>query len=272
MSADGNLRTVAWVIAAVALLGAAGAVGMFTFADLSITGRAILLGLVLAVFLVAGATIPNSPTLGMAMATSYFALMAYVLLSFDLRQTVIAVGAPLSLFALIALAYLFHNRRVKLTPRSARYALVGIVLVGALAVGADVRYGDVEYDVALADDVDVDAPADVSANESHPVSIGVVTATNTGPFREELDFPEVRACAYTPDERFGHYVDVQAGSWTRADRIDGGETMAVNMTVLIVPEERSQLNGTVPVERASECPETSDEPKIVAVVDPERDE
>lgn len=63
-----------------------------------------------------------------------------------------------------------------------------------------------------------------------------------------------------------HPVDYRVGDDRLPARLPGSETITATMTVRLSNEEAATLDGPISIDRADECPEPGDTPRIVVVI------
>lgn len=236
------------------------------FFDLSLTGRAVLLGLAVVVFLVGAGVNLWKEAFGLAAVTALFFSAGYVVLAFDVGMGTGAMVVLGSFWLAIGLAYLLHEGWLALSAVEARYALLVVLLVAVAFVGADLQYSEVVYDVELRDEVTVTVANYGDDPLGQQVVLGTATATNTFAFREPVAFPDLRVCVYSPGRMADRGVFYDDGSSPFLRSVGGYGTLTTNVTIGLTGEEATVLRGTLPVERADSCPDERDEPGIVVAV------
>lgn len=232
--------------------------------ELSITVRALLLLLGFAVLLVAAlAASRNAFVLVFAVlsAAAYLAFVAYTLSRFKVGAdgTFLVLFVSAGLF--LALGYLVRERDMTPSPRTARYVAVGVLLVAAVLVGADVVASEVTYEVVVEDEAVVD--------DRGQVIIGAVRVENQFVYREPIDVPRAFACIYVPGmdeyDMRPEPVQYRVDDGRIPDSVPGAGTITATMTVGLSDEEAATVDGPMPIEVAAECPDPGDEPLIVVV-------
>ncbi|MCU4802178.1 hypothetical protein OB920_17520 [Halobacteria archaeon HArc-gm2] len=237
------------------------------FFDLSLTGRAVLLGLTFVAFLVGAGFHPWQEGFGLLAVTFFFFSVVYGSLAYDVGRGTAAILLFGSMWVAIGLAYLLHEGWLALSAAEARYALLGVLLVSVSFVGADLQYGEVDYDVELREEVTVTVAVEDGTDPlAQQVVLGTATATNTFAFREPVAFPDLRVCVYSPARMADRGVFYDDGSSPFSRSVGGHGTLTTNVTIGLSSEEATVVNGTLPVERAESCPGERDEPGIVVVV------
>lgn len=233
--------------------------------DLSITVRALLLLLAFVVFLVAAVGSDRTSVVlvsSVLSAAAYLAFLGYTLSRFDVGAdgTFLALLVSAALF--LGLGYLVRERRIFPSPRTARYAVVGVLLVAVLMVGVDLIVSDVGYDVTIEDEGVVD--------DGGEVVVGTLTVDNQFVFREPIDVPEAFACLFVPGmdeyEMRPQPIQYRVGEDRVPDSVPGGTTITARMTVRLADEEASTVDGPIPIERVDTCPDESENPRIVVVM------
>lgn len=237
------------------------------FFDLSLTVRAVLLGLAFVTFLVGAAAHPWEEAFGLVAVAIFFFSAGYVVIAFDVGLGTGGILLFGSFWLAIGLAYLLHEGWLTLSAVEARYALLVVLLVAVPFVGADLRYSEVGYDVELRDEVTVTVAVEDGTDPlGQQVELGTATATNAFAFREPVDFPDLRVCVYAPGRMADRGVFYDDGSSPFYRSVGGHDTMTTNVTFGLSGEEATVLKGTLPVERAESCPGERDEPGVVVVV------
>lgn len=232
--------------------------------ELSITVRALLLLLAFIALLVAALAAARKTfvlVFTVLAAAAYLAFVAYTLSRFEVGAdgTFLVLLASAGLF--LGLGYLVRERNFSPSSTSARYAAVAVILVAAALVGADIVASEVTYNVNVEDEAVV--------GDRGQVVLGTLMMENRFVFREPIDRPQVYACIYVPTmEEYDmrpHPVEYRVGNDRVPDTIPGSGTITATMTVRLTDEEVATVDGPLQVERAEECPEASDEPRIVVV-------
>ncbi|WP_123534942.1 hypothetical protein [Halosimplex salinum] len=250
-----------------ALLGVAALAGLAWFArtvapDLSVTVQSAVIGLLALLALTAAATLRYQQGLTYLFAAMFVGFAGYALSTHRVGYVGVVVAVLVTLGAVFGAVYLVVERQFKLRPREVAVVLVVVALVGGALVAADLRTDPVTYETDLHETAQV--PGDSEMVES--VVVGTATARNTFVFREQLAFPSARACVYNGTARASSPVLYGTnGSYFPAS-VGGNSEFGTEMTVLVSPDTSESTNGTVPVERAATCPETSDDARVVVVV------
>lgn len=233
--------------------------------ELSITVRALLLLFAFVGFLVsalASSRSPFVPVFAVLSAAAYLAFLGYTLSRFNVGSDGTFFALLVSAVLFLLLGYVVRERDVSPSRRTAQYAIAGLVLVAVLAVGADVVASDVEYGVNTADEALLEDGGDVV--------IGTVTIDNQFVFREPIDVPDALACIYVPgmaeSEMRPDPVRYRVGEELVPDSIPGSSSISASMIVRLSDEEVETVGGSMPVERADECPAESADPRIVLVL------
>jgi len=268
MSGDGSEARQLLTVVGGVVVALAGVVlyAQFVFFDLSVTGRAATFGIAFVLSLVLAAASPLDEEAGLLAALVLVAFVGYTAIAFELDGTVVSVLAVGCLALLIVLTVAIQNRRLVLEPRVGAVVIVVVMLALAGVVAADLQPNELEYGVSLDDSVGSAVNTDQRAVDA---TIGAVSARNTGEsFRERVDYPDARACLYTGGGNVSEQaVNYVFGSPFDYDTVAPGSTTTAEMTVLLGPVELSAFTPDTPIERASACPESSAEPKIVVVVE-----
>lgn len=229
--------------------------------DLSITVRAILLLLTFLVLLT-GALVTSRPgiaTVGYVLsAATYLAFLWYALSRFDVGADGTFLALLLSTGLFLGLGYLLRERAVAPSPAVARWVVVGIVLTGAMFVGADLAASGVDYRMTVHEEGVV--------GDRGEIELGTVTAANRFVFRESIDMPRPLVCSYGFDRR-ERPVELRVGAGTVPRTVPGGGTVTATMSTRFGEEELDAVDGPIPVDTAAACPADADEPRIVVVAD-----
>lgn len=225
--------------------------------------KSVLLFLAFAAFLVAGVAASRAlaAVFYVLAAATYAVFLGYTLVRFEFGTDAIFASLAVSSVLFLGLGYLVRERGVASRRRVGTVLLV-IVVVAAAVSAFDVLGAKPTYTLELEDEVDL-------TTRSYMVPIGTVTAENGFVFSRTADPPTYRACVYTPEKRRPY---VQTGNlYGQSVLLDSGESreLPIRMEVPPLPDgRRSGGFDAVPVERAAECPETSNERKIVVVQQP----
>jgi hypothetical protein len=251
------------------LLGVAAAFyfGFRLLEDLSPTTTSGVLVLVFVAFLLAGLYVETDvlDTVFYALgAGSYVVFVSYTLSVFELGDGGVFVLLAGSSALFIALGYA-SSKGVLDTERRTAAVGVAVVLVVVLALlGFDVTGEQPTHTAEFEEEIEV-PPLPGEA------TVGEVTVENPFPLSRTADVPTYDACLYAPELRRtrARYEDR-----TRGLVVAGGGSRTFELTVgvsLFYDPETEELRGeleeagTVPVERADECPESSDAVKLVVV-------
>lgn len=233
--------------------------------DLSITVRAILLFLVFVLFLFGAVAASQSLVVTVSSvfaAAAYLAFLWYTLSRFDVGADGTFLALLVSAILFMGLGYAIRERGVKPMRAQARYVIVGIVLLGAVFVGADVAASGVTYDVDIADEASIESDGDVA--------VGTLTVDSDFVFREPIDAPRAYACIYVSGLEEYEFrpqpVQYRVGDDRLPDTVPGTGSITASMTVGLTEDERRNVSGPIGVERAETCPEDSDESRIVVVL------
>jgi hypothetical protein len=247
-----------------AALAVAAGVGWFARAvgpDLSVTVQSALFGLGAALALVGAASLRYRDGLLFLYAALLTGFVGYGLSTHPVDAVGAVVAVVATVAALLGALYLVVERRFKLRRREAVVAAVVLLAAATGLVAADLGTDPLTYETTVHDSAQV--PADPERSE--PVVVGAASVENDFVFREQLTFPPARACisngtasVYSPVlyGTNGSYFPASVGPNARLD---------TEMTVLVPRETAASMSGTVPVERADSCPDSSDEARIVVV-------
>lgn len=199
-------------------------------------------------------------------AGSYLVFVAYVLSRFDVGDggTFLLLAASSGLF--VALGYLAQQGRLTLERRQALIVILVVVVAAVALVGVDL--------VGAQPTTSVDVEESVEIPDRHEVvTVGTVTVENEFFLPRRTDVQRYHACVYGPEFRPAPIeFEPRAGSTL----LGGGETRRFDLR--LPGQAFYDRNGTlqpgfqgrdsVPVETASECPENSQDPKVVVIPRP----
>lgn len=232
--------------------------------ELSITVRALLLLLAFVVLLVAALSAARKTfvlVFAVLAAAAYLAFVAYTLSRIDVGANGTFLVLLVSAGLFLGLGYLVQERNFSLSSTSARYAAVVVVLVTVALVGADVVASGVTYEVAVENEAIV--------GDRNQVVLGTLTVENRFVFREPIDRPQAFACIYVPGmdeyDMRPHPVEYRVGDDRVPNSIPGSGTITATMTVRLTDEEVVAIDGPISIDRADECPDPGDTPRIVVV-------
>jgi len=232
--------------------------------ELSITVRAALLFFAFIACLIGTVAVDRSEyVLGFAVlgAVAYLAFLVYTIPRFDIGSegTFLALLVSASLFD--ALGYLFRERELAPSRTTIRFLVVGVILIAMLFIGADVLASGVAYDVNVTDAETI--------GDRGQVQLGTVTVANRFLFREPIDIPQAFACIYIPGAgdlpMRPHPVHYRVDGERVPDSVPGDATLQVSMTVQLTDDERGSIDGPLQVDRATECPDTSETARILVL-------
>lgn len=226
--------------------------------NLSPTIKSMLLLGGFAVFLSAGMYMRSAvlqKTLYVLSSVSYLAFLVYTIgkFGFTTEQVFLSLGVSSVLF--ITLGYLIREKDAGMAQDTAKKIVVGLIAAGLILVAVDVAGPQPTYEVSFVNEVEADS--------SGQVTIGTLTVQNEFIFSRDVDQPQYRACLYIPDRRPTHVSESEEPS-----TLSGQSTETVDLTVSIpmkrVNDTRVEPGlGTIPVEEMEDCPETSEEPRLV---------
>ncbi len=258
------------------LLGVAAAFyfGFRLLDDLSPTTTSAVLVLGFFVFLFAGlyAEAEILDTVFYALgAGSYVVFVFYTISTFELGDGGIFALLAGSSALFIALGYASSEGILDVERRTALVGVAVVVVFGLTLLAFDATGAQPTYTAEFEDEVEIpDLPGEAV--------VGEVTVENSFALSRTADVPNYGACLYTPEARRTNVRDRSPRNLVLA----GGESRAFELTVgaaafYDLDQETEKLyeglrgRETVPIERAEECPEESDEVKLVVVSDGERE-
>lgn len=228
--------------------------------DLSITVRAVLLLFAFVVFLIAAMATTRvglNLVLYVFAAAAYLAFIVYILSRFSVGADGTFLALLISALLFLALGYLVREQNLTLSPRMARYVVVGVALLAVVLVGADVVASDVAYEMNINTEGQIE--------DNGEVVIGTLTIDNRFVFREPIDVPRAFACIYV-DELRPHPVQYRVGEDRVPNYIPGSGTITATMSVRLNDEEIAAVDGPLPIVQADECPAESEDLQIVVVM------
>lgn len=194
-------------------------------------------------------------------AGCYLVFVAYLLSRFDVGDggTFLLLAASSALF--IALGYLAQQDRLAIDRRRATVGIAVILLAAVALVGVDLVGAQATTSTTFEDTVEV-------PDRNERVAVGTVTVENEFFLPRDADIQRFEVCVYGPDVRpaMAEYDPPLEGSRIGGDRtrhheilVPGRAFYTSNGTL----REGFEGRETVPVETASRCPETTQEPKVV---------
>jgi len=235
--------------------------------DLSPTTTSTVLLLGFVAFLLAGLYVKTETldTVFYALgAGSYIVFVFYTVSAFDLGDGGIFVLLAGSSALFIALGYASSEGMLDFERRRVLVGVAVVVVLGFALLGFDVTGAQPTQAAEFEDEVEVPPLPGQSA-------VGEVTVENPFALSREAELPGYDACLYTPDVRRTRlrYTDrmgdiVLAGSGSRTFELTIGAEVFYDRETGNLSEGLSGRE-TVPVERAEECPDTTDEVKLVVV-------
>lgn len=240
------------------------AVIIFTTGDstLSPVTKIGIMGLLSAFFLVFGTYVPKRlETMllyGLA-AFTYIAGALYTVSRFDIGSdgSFLILAASAAVFA--GIGHLITQRTEEGFALPKNKFMIGaaiILLLGLSLTLFDMNGADVNYSTNLNEEVNLTG--------SEPVQIGTVVVQNNFILPQNVDLPRYRGCVYTPERR---EAMINVENEYSLDLISGGDVEELDLT-LRTPnrhDEEPEELGTLPVERANECPNTAEQNKIIVV-------
>ncbi|MDZ7689488.1 MAG: hypothetical protein U5J64_12415 [Halobacteriales archaeon] len=258
---------VLYVVGVLLGLTAAFYFGFQLLEDLSPTTTSAVLILGFVVFFLAGIYVEAEvlDTVLYALgAGSYVVFVAYTLSVFDLGDGGVFVLLAGSSALFITLGYASSQGMLEVERRTALVAAAVVLVLGFALLGFDVTGEQPTHTAEFEDEVEVPPLPGGS-------TVGEVTIENPFVLSRTADVPRYDACLYAPDLR---RTSIGYTESTFNLVIAGGESRTFNLVVgatLFYNRETGELRGeleeaeTVPVETADECPDASDEVKIVVV-------
>ena len=240
---------------------------------LSITVKAALLFLGFLAFLVAGFTLQRNALDAVAFAlggVTYVVFVGYVVVRYSPGETGTFLLLALSAALFVGLGYVLREGGLTVPGRQARLAVVGVLVLSVVLVGADALTGGVTYDFETEDSVTVepvrtDDPVPYRATAAR---VGTVTATNPAPFTRALALPSLSGCLAgvetVPREDVWVSYDYESGPLP--DSIAGGATRELPVFADIPIDANATAATTYAVERGDDCDVQRDSPTLVVSV------
>lgn len=234
--------------------------------DLSPTTTAVMLALGFTVFLVTGATLERAilDTVSYALAAGlYIALVGYLLVTFEFGDVEIFLLLAGSSALFIGLGYLAYEEQLEVNRRYARVAVVVLLVLGAGLLVADVLGPQPTTTAKFESTIEVPEPGE-------EVTVGTVTVENDFILSRSTELPGYGGCLYTSEARpvYLRYVDGPGGDVL----LEGGSSRTFELVIgsgafYEEGERHGNLQGvdSIPVETADECPQQSDEIRLVIV-------
>lgn len=199
-------------------------------------------------------------------AGCYLVFVAYVLSRFDVGDggTFLLLAGSSALF--IALGYLAQRDSLVIERRRAKLSVVAVLLVAVALVGVDLVGPQPTTDAEFEESVEVPDVRDRA-------TVGTVTVTNGFFLPRRADVERYHACIYGLEYR---PAPLEYRPSLGSPLLSGGESRSYDLALpgfVFYDDNGTRREGfrnleTVPVETAPECPERSDEPKVVVVQRP----
>lgn len=201
-------------------------------------------------------------------AGCYLVFVGYTLSRFDVGDggTFLLLAASSGLF--IGLGYLAQQGRLALDRRQAGLVVVAVLVVAVGVVGVDLVGAQPTTTAEFRESIEI-------PDDRERVTVGTVTVENGFVLPREAEVERYGACLYGTEFR---PVPLEYEPRAGSPLLGGGESRSYD---LVVPgvlfyhdngTRRAAFEGreTIPVETAAECPESSDETKLVVVSEPVR--
>lgn len=240
---------------------------------LSITVKAFLLFGAFVGFFFAGVAVQRDILDVVALALSalaYVVFVGYVLSRYEPGDTAAFVLFAGSAALFVGLGYHHRQGNLSVPRRTAGSAILIVVAVGLVLVGADLVGGGVTYTVEMNETVTVAGPETSPAErETVPgeARVGTVTATNGFVFARPLDLPALRGCLVgagdVPDDRVS--IRYEERRFERTDVVPGNADRTFDITARIPIATNGSRSQTFTVERADSCDVSRSEPTVVVV-------
>ncbi len=194
-------------------------------------------------------------------AVSYLVFLGYTLLKFQPGQGVVLLSLAVSSVLFIAAGYLVSERGIEVSSGRARKLASGLGLIAILVLAFDVTGAQPEYRL------DLDESVEVSMDSK--TKVGELEVVNRFPLQRDIDLPRYDGCLYTPEKR-PLYVSVERPP----EDVAAGNSvsrLAIEVREIRRMEGETSVNGSYRVEQAEDCPDASDERKMVLVKEESRD-
>ncbi|WP_254837646.1 hypothetical protein [Natronomonas marina] len=199
-------------------------------------------------------------------AGCYLVFVAYVLSRFDVGDggTFLLLAGSSALF--IALGYLAQRDSLTLGRRRAAVAVVAVLLASVALVGVDLAGPQPTTTAEFEESVEIPDVRDRA-------TVGTVTVTNGFFLPRRADIDRYHACVYGPEYR---PAPLEYRPSLGSPLLGGGESRSYELALpgfVFYDDNGTRREGfqdleSIPVETAAECPERSDEPKVVVVQRP----
>jgi len=240
---------------------------------LSITVKAALLFLGFLAFLVAGFALEHNALDAVAFAlggVTYVVFVGYVVVRYSPGEAGTFLLLALSAALFVGLGYVLRAGGLTVPNRQARLAVVGLLVLSVVLVGADAVSGGVTYDFQTADAVIV-APVDTDDPVPYSVTaarVGTVTATNPSPFMRALALPTLSGCLAGVETvpREDVWVNYDYESGPLPDSIAGGTTRELPVFADFPVDVNETASTTYAVERGEDCDVERDSPTLIVSV------
>jgi len=241
--------------------------------ELSITVKAALLFLGFVAFFLAGVSLQRDVLDVVAFALSgvtYVIFVGYVVLRYDPGETGTFLLLAFSAGLFVLLGYVVRAGSLTVPRRQATAVSVGLLLVGVVLIGADAVGGGVRYDVETDDSVTVGPVAadDPNFYAERQARIGTVTATNQFVFTRALSLPSLRGCLAGVESvpRNDVWVQYVYDGYSGPATIAGGTTLEYPIEASIPVDANRTEATTYAIERGTDCDAERDSPTLIVNV------
>ena len=195
-------------------------------------------------------------TLGLA-ALTYLAGTVYALSTFGLGSDTGFLAFIISAAVFTGLGYLLTNDKIKVDRRQLKLTCLALVVISLSITLFDITGDRPSYILNVQDEVNF--------NSSQNVEVGKLIIQNNFLLPREVDQPNYRACIY-PDTDASVRVNIDSSYGT--ELIAGGGIREKPVELSVIPryyeeQEEPEPLGTFKLERSDQCPDSSNEKKIV---------
>jgi len=188
-------------------------------------------------------------------AFTYIVGALYTVTKFDIGSDGSFLILALSAAIFAGLGHLITEGRKTLPRNKLRIGAAVILLLGLSVTLFDLSSPQVNYSTNL--------ESEINLTETRETQVGTLLVQNNFMLPRSTDIPSYEACVYTPDRR---EASVHVDGEYKLDLIAGGTVEELDLNIRAHPrqsEEEPEELGTFKVERAEDCPESSEQNKIV---------
>lgn len=187
-------------------------------------------------------------------AFTYIVGTLYTVSTFNIGSDGSFLILLISAVVFAGLGQLLTEKRSSLPKNKFMIGAAALVLIGLSITLFDLSGPQPSYSLNLNDQVEL--------TESEPTTVGDLAVQNNFIMPRTVDIPRYEACVYTPERRDAM---VNMEDSYSLDMIDGGEVKELELTVRTRTrhDEEPEELGNFTVERAENCPDSSEENRIV---------